>query len=149
MGNAQRLQACFSVVITDMFFYAVNRYFTDFWSEIEEVNGTLQLPDGVYWMGHEEQGSTLFVRECYKELWNMIQELVQSKVRRIVIIGIPGIGKTCFLKYLLYFLKKQGATVVLENLNRCYLLTKERALFGSIKGCYDELDDPNTWFESE
>ncbi len=87
-----------------------------FWQSLDsatEDNGVLSLPADSFWMGDPALGSKLVIRQCYNDLWDMIQDLRTNQgIRRVALMGNPGIGKSWFLFYLLYKLKQLGATVV-------------------------------------
>ncbi|PKK72608.1 hypothetical protein RhiirC2_776997 [Rhizophagus irregularis] len=91
----------------------------------------LDLSEDVYYLlGKDEQGfniSTLFIRKCYKDLYKMISK--NNHVRRWRITGNPGIGKTFFGFYLLYFLAKQRKTVVYHKLKKPPMLFSENGVF--------------------
>ncbi|RIA91158.1 hypothetical protein C1645_822471 [Glomus cerebriforme] len=91
----------------------------------------LDLSEDVYYLlGKDEQGSnisTLFIRECYKDLYKMISE--NNNVRRWRITGNPGIGKTFFGFYLLHFLAKQNKTVIYHKLKKSPMLFSENGVF--------------------
>jgi hypothetical protein len=56
----------------------------------------------------EEFNPRIFVRECYKEMYDLIMEMnkaedIQKRRRRFLVTGTPGIGKSLFA---LYFIKR-------------------------------------------
>ncbi|CAH1770439.1 7000_t:CDS:1, partial [Entrophospora sp. SA101] len=65
---------------------------------------------GVYLLGKMEQGSNIFVRQCYIDLSMIIFD--SDKLEKFCITGTPGIGKTFFVYYLLIQLIKKGMSVV-------------------------------------
>ncbi|RIA93134.1 hypothetical protein C1645_665279, partial [Glomus cerebriforme] len=55
--------------------------------------------------------SKLFVRKCYDDLLKIV---IDDKTRDLHLSGNPGIGKTFFGYYLIYYLVKQGKTVIYD-----------------------------------
>ena len=55
----------------------------------------------------EEMGSRIYIRECYKEMHDLMMmnniENVKKRKRKFLITGTPGIGKSLFT---LYFIKR-------------------------------------------
>ncbi|CAG8619216.1 16748_t:CDS:2, partial [Racocetra persica] len=90
----------------------------------------LELSRDVYYLlGKDEQGSnisTLFIRECYHHLSNIIFGNENVRWR---ITGNPGIGKTFFGYYLLYLLSQQRKTVVYHKLDKSPILFSEEGVF--------------------
>jgi hypothetical protein len=60
----------------------------------------LQLPNNVHWVDDPKRGSALFVRDCYKKLWDFVSDENQPTVC-FSICGNPGIGKSWFLYYVM------------------------------------------------
>ena len=99
-----------------------------FWKALREVNEevgdsgaeVLRLPDGVFWGGDEEMGSTLVVRQCYKDLFRII---TSSRRKRFVVTGTPGIGKSFFALYWLWRVAnvKGGSAIYETGRFRCRL----------------------------
>eukprot|EP00243_Klebsormidium_subtile_P007518 TRINITY_DN334_c0_g2_i7.p1 TRINITY_DN334_c0_g2~~TRINITY_DN334_c0_g2_i7.p1 ORF type:complete len:819 (-),score=169.67 TRINITY_DN334_c0_g2_i7:435-2891(-) len=76
------------------------------WSDDRKV---MTLADGTSFLGHEGLGNKLYLRDCYPALQKEVQDLFaeedghqRKKNRAVVIIGIPGIGKSLFGYLLLY-----------------------------------------------
>jgi len=72
---------------------------TEFWNTLRSVRFSdkfLQLPECIHFL---VQHSILFIHKCYIDLKKIIFD---KKIRRLHIIGIPGIGKIFFFYYLLH-----------------------------------------------
>lgn len=51
----------------------------------------LGLPKGVSWLGLPQSGRWLMIRACYKRIWSLVQQQLQSaQARGFVITGTPG-----------------------------------------------------------
>jgi hypothetical protein len=64
-------------------------------------NNILQLHGDVNWLDASGRGSSLFVRDCYEKLWEIVSAESQTR-RRFTICCNPGIGKSWFLFYVMY-----------------------------------------------
>lgn len=72
---------------------------------------------------------TLFVRSCYDDIWNQVQQHYQITMDNpiatedtldgFIISGTPGVGKSCFLDFCLHNLLKLGKSV-------CYFYGKTK-----------------------
>lgn len=51
----------------------------------------ISLPEGLYWI--TENSRHLFVRQCDKELYDIVMALNNGPYRGAVVLGNPGIGK--------------------------------------------------------
>jgi hypothetical protein len=71
----------------------------------------LRLPNNVHWVDTSIRGGSLFVRDCYKKLWDRVSDENQV-TRRFSICGNPGIGKSWFLFYAMYRLGQEGKSMV-------------------------------------
>jgi len=81
-----------------------------------EAESLLTMPKGFNFMNLDSLGPNLFIRLCYPPInRNMFEELLPRGIKRVILFGIPGIGKTCFLYYLLCDLIRQRKTVVFED----------------------------------
>ena len=116
-------------------------------------DGFLVLPDGVHWFGDGRLGSRLMVRRCYVDLCGLMQAAaVENKHPDWIITGNPGIGKTFFAGYAMWFFARQGRTIVWEppqtgSSAKRYLLRPDGvALAGviAIDSFALELQDPRT-----
>ena len=66
------------------------------------VNSSLCVPPGFAFMDVRGLGRYLFVRPCYVSLFDIIfTKMIPKGMELITITGIPGVGKTCFLYYVL------------------------------------------------
>ncbi len=86
-----------------------------FWTNLGSAvlsKQTLTLPNNANFFGSEAMGSTIFVRNCYDELYKLIVADWKSN-KNTLVLGTPGIGKSTFLAYFLFELKKQNASIVL------------------------------------
>ncbi|RIB06688.1 hypothetical protein C2G38_2115523 [Gigaspora rosea] len=119
-----------------------------FWSFLKNAkidNNFLQLPDGTYFLGDKKQGSILYIRKCYLHLADII---FKEKMRRCRITGNPGIGKTFFGYYLLYFLSKQNKTIVYHKACQFPILFNKQNTFSSDKifDFYEYLNNRDVWY---
>ncbi|GIL90065.1 hypothetical protein Vretimale_18118 [Volvox reticuliferus] len=117
------------------------------------VNSSLSLPSGVYLLGRVCWGSSLFVRPCYRGLFNRMMSLHSSNLnRRFLITGTPGIGKSFFAVVLMLWLVKEKdvSTIVYQcEEERCLFTAKGTDLNveeGSITDFDKELKDPTAWW---
>ena len=61
------------------------------------ANSVLTVPPEFNFMDIKDLGRYLFVRSCYVSLQRIIfSDMIPKRMMRISIMGIPGIGKTCF-----------------------------------------------------
>ena len=114
------------------------------------ADNVLRLPKDVFFLGHEARGSELFVRQCYVELEGIIFDRVLHGMRRIVVSGTPGTGKSVFALYLLYQLRLQSKTVILQSKENWYRFSDEDGVQrlsppGEITTT-NYLDDEDAWF---
>ncbi|KAI3659937.1 hypothetical protein MP638_004964 [Amoeboaphelidium occidentale] len=76
----------------------------------------LMLPEGVFILGQERFGSSIYVRDRYPKLLKLCLEIIsQPKTPHLVIMGNPGVGLTCFGYFLLHHFARAAATVVYEH----------------------------------
>ena len=88
----------------------------------------LQLPDGVSFLGDENLGNKLLIRQCYRDLQEIIFDGAKiGTLKKIVVTGTPGIGKSVFNFYLLYLLRLQGKTVLFNLIDIWYRFSDEGA----------------------
>jgi len=76
----------------------------------------IKLPDGVYWEGDVLNGSILYIRESYIELYNLIFDnkvKIYNNRKNFVITGTPGTVKSHFAFYCLYRQLLEGKTFFL------------------------------------
>lgn len=80
------------------------------------VNAVLRVSPGFEFMDVRGLGCFLFVRPCYVALQHIIfNDMIPGKMTLIAIMGIPGVGKTCFLYYVLCDLIRLRKLVVFED----------------------------------
>ena len=113
------------------------------------TNNTLELADGTFFVGEPDLGSKLFIRPCYEDLSELIWEgVIDGTMKKIVVTGTPGIGKSQFGFYLMYLLRCRGKTVVLDKKGFWYRFSDEGVIVGNrsvfINAGY--LQGTNTWF---
>ena len=81
------------------------------WKKLETVDITeddmLVLPKGAKELlgSSESREMKIYVRPCYKDLYDLIYG--EHKAKHIIVIGNPGIGKSYFLLYLMFRLRKK------------------------------------------
>jgi len=108
-------------------------------------NNFFQLSEGVYFLGDKEQGTVIYIRECYKHLANIV---LNEKIHRCRITGNPGIGKTFFGLYLLHLLSKQKKTIVYHQACQYPILFNKQHTFCSdnISDFKEYLDNTDVWY---
>ncbi|CAG8629894.1 1532_t:CDS:1 [Ambispora gerdemannii] len=94
---------------------------------MDSFGGILCLPNGVFFLGDErEYGSKLLIRNCYLQLLELIEKECGKEgpaSTGYAITGTPGIGKTYFGLYLLFYIryKYPKATIIWRgDENKCY-----------------------------
>ncbi|EFJ50610.1 hypothetical protein VOLCADRAFT_103824 [Volvox carteri f. nagariensis] len=119
----------------------------------------LSLPPGVCFPASTSKLHQLLRRTCYDTAFTKMQDCINelsSDIRRFLILGTPGIGKSMFLLDLLHRLACMQRTVVLLS-DLTYpsaLLFQPAAADGDGGGVFkadnpiefeEEINDPNTW----
>jgi hypothetical protein len=96
--------------------------------------------------------SHLYIRQCYIDMFKIIEDNVAMKCQRFALTGTHGVGKSVFLFYMLWRLARiQGnETIVLHRAcdgNRVFVFTKTNCYqtFG-LERVHHMLDDPATWY---
>jgi len=93
-------------------------------------------------------GTSLYIRESYKEIYTIINNMCTQK-SRFLLLGNPGIGKSCFLIYMLYRLLAEKKTVVLRRSSElvCYLFTNGQVTStGNVSDFAAILNNPDVWY---
>ncbi|CAG8454146.1 20771_t:CDS:2 [Dentiscutata erythropus] len=119
-----------------------------FWSSLENAkidNNFLQLPEGAYFLGDEDQVTILYIRKCYIHLADIV---FNEEIRRCRITGNPGIGKTFFGFYLLYLFSRQNKIIVYHKASQFPILFNKQHTFCSndIFDFKEYLDNANVWY---
>ncbi|GAM23476.1 hypothetical protein SAMD00019534_066510 [Acytostelium subglobosum LB1] len=107
---------------------------------IDPTSMVLTLPNGLHFLGNPSKRSSLYVRECYEEMKNLIfaqfdryegiatlpgSASASSSAPpppdpiygSFVVTGTPGIGKSCFLYYLMLEIAKKKAPLVVHSIH--------------------------------
>jgi hypothetical protein len=100
----------------------------NFWNGIKNAiikDNFLILPENTYFNGELDNGSLIYVRNSYKELYELMfnpnlkdEESLSfnsktfNRYKRFIISGTPGIGKSQFAFYIIYLLLKDGKTII-------------------------------------
>jgi hypothetical protein len=116
-----------------------------------EAESLLTMPTGFDFMNLNSLGPSLFVRSCYLPINRKIfDELLPFGIRRVVLKGIPGIGKTCFAYYLLCDLIRKRKTVVFEDFaGLMFMVNADGVIFEGKRGdamFKEPLNDGNTYY---
>ena len=87
-----------------------------FWQAIKNTNhdgksSLFTVSENSNFFGKPSKPSKIFVRKCYNDLLNIVSN---DKIRNLRLTGNPGIGKTFFGYYLIYYLVKCGKTVIYD-----------------------------------
>ena len=92
----------------------------------------------------------MFVRHCYSELRDTLFELFHDSTENCVVLtGSQGIGKSMFVLFLLYNLRLEGKTVVLDFKNKWYRFSDDKGVERGNKYVFSDhgyLNDPKSWF---
>ncbi|CAG8704734.1 2867_t:CDS:2, partial [Cetraspora pellucida] len=120
---------------------------------MNDFGGMLCLPDGVFFLGRKNYGSKLLIRNCYLQLFELIEmnrKFNGPAQDGCVITGTPGIRKTYFGLYLLFYIRYNypEATIFLQsNKQFCYqFLSNDNVQEGDISLFRRTLDSPNNFF---
>ena len=99
----------------------------EFWLSLPQAQvdkrGILTLPRNTTFLGNPKQKDCLYVRKCYRQLYDDIVERTTrgaSPASRMVITGTPGIGKSQFALYCLWRLSQDGKTVLYQLADTIY-----------------------------
>jgi hypothetical protein len=139
-------------VFADVCLSTASQEVIDFWQKLPQAtvdsNGFLNLVPGTYFIGDANLGSKLYVRDCYNGLTDHTHGIRAKRIRRIVITGTQGIGKTCYALYWLYLLCKENKPVIYQHAVNYYYFSS----YGVIKGLFENFyragyfDDGDVWF---
>ena len=124
-----------------------------FWSQLPNatVEGdVLRLAGGTTFLGSSTLPEAMYIRADYVGLWAELQRLFESGLRRIVVSGNPGIGKSWFGFYVAFKLLSgsEPPTIVWEaRLSGTRTLIRNGAvLLGTLDSFVSELADRNSWY---
>jgi hypothetical protein len=110
----------------------------------------LQLPGDTSFVGDEALGSRLYIRQDYKNLFELTMARIRGGSRGMAILGTPGIGKSMFSFYVLWRLCQEypDGVFVYDRLNRPVLMFHRQTVLrsGSYFGFIDELEKKSTWY---
>ncbi|CAI2179167.1 7075_t:CDS:2 [Funneliformis geosporum] len=88
-----------------------------FWNALKDQNVErgefLKLPEGIHFLGDKDEISTLYIRNCYRNLAKIAFNKKTKK--RLRISGNPGVGKTLFGYYLLYLLSQKNIVTIYDH----------------------------------
>jgi len=127
-----------------------------FWDQLKHAvitGGFLQLAPGTYFLGSSINGSCLLVRATYERMTgHMARLLGEEGVTKLVITGSPGIGKSVFGWYLLWWVTQQAhapPAIVLDQGPRdkvyCFLRDGPVLEAASLDSFHTYTSDPLAW----
>jgi FtsZ-binding cell division protein ZapB len=67
----------------------------------------LRLPHGISWGADGRKGCDLIVRSCYEPIMKRIVKVWEDLQSPVVLLGTPGVGKSMFRFYVLWWLVRQ------------------------------------------
>jgi hypothetical protein len=126
-----------------------------FWKQLPNatVEGkVLRLAGGTTFWGSSSLPDRMYIRADYVGLWAEIQRFLESGLRRVVISGNPGIGKSWFGLYIAFKLlteteRKPPAIVWEARLSGTRTLIRDGAvLHGTLESFGSELAEVSTWY---
>jgi hypothetical protein len=90
----------------------------------------------------------LFIRKSYRLLYQELINKSKAGLKKFLITGTSGIGKSCFLIYLLMQLLCKDFTVIFQPINDEYLYCFENLELtrGKYSDFLDILASPDTWY---
>jgi hypothetical protein len=80
------------------------------WTRQREGTQTFVESAGRKWI--QTNSFRLFVRPCYEELFHECETLHTNTIQGVLVLGTPGIGKSCFLDYALHRLLLTNKSVL-------------------------------------
>lgn len=97
----------------------------------------LILTQGTF-LGSEAMGSHLFIRKAYKDLIELIKN-DWAKGKHTLLLGTPGIGKSTFMCYVLWILRRSKVDIVVQRRGEsCYLYKSD----GTVEeGTFEQFKD--------
>ena len=94
----------------------------------------LKLPNNIYWLGRDDLKNAMLVRHSYKSLYECITDAASANegtddtpLRKVIITGTPGIGKSFFAYYWLWRRIKDRKKVIIETGNYCFIWSPDFA----------------------
>ena len=114
-----------SLVAVDAVFQELLQFWTSLSAAEVDSSDILHLASGTHWLGDAGMQDNLYVRDCYREPFQLIRNATApargyDKVRKVLVTGTPGIGKSQFALYFLWQLSKEGNPKVLFQLGDTY-----------------------------
>ncbi|GIL60997.1 hypothetical protein Vafri_15422, partial [Volvox africanus] len=116
------------------------------------VDSFLNLPENVFLLGRKRWGSSLYVRPCYRGIFDQMMELCSSPytINQFLITGTPGIGKSFFAIVLMGWLVMEKVTsIVFDSYETRYLFmfkgTDVDVVEGNKMDFKDVIDDDTAW----
>ncbi|OAJ36810.1 hypothetical protein, variant 4 [Batrachochytrium dendrobatidis JEL423] len=111
------------------------------------VDECIQSTDHVFFPYTQDKIQKLYVRECYKDVFELLLKHISPSMESFAISGTPGIGKSLFFVYILYRLMDDFAEKTLS-------LKPNRIVYqmGSTYKCFDlqqQLVTRTTEFDAE
>lgn len=104
------------------------KQFFEYAPKILQEGRFLKLPKNIYWLGRDDLGNAMLVRHSYKSLYECITDAASVKedtderpLRKVIITGTPGIGKSFFAYYWLWRRMKDGKKVIIETGDYCFI----------------------------
>ena len=121
--------------------------------EAVQVDGhqLLVLPEGAYLLGDPSLGSKMLSRTCYNTMMSVVAHAGREYgIRKVILTGNPGIGKTLGIVEVMRVAASRGVTVVLqlgkEKDSRYLFRAGEPVLEGSKDDFKSYLRDPDVWY---
>ncbi|PKY53291.1 hypothetical protein RhiirA4_425906 [Rhizophagus irregularis] len=90
----------------------------------------------------------LFVRKIYKLLYSELKKKSKDGLTKFLITGTSGIGKSCFLIYILMQLLYEGSTIIFQPVNDEYFYCFQnlKLIRGEYNDFLDILSSPDIWY---
>ena len=104
------------------------KQFFEYAPEILQEGRFLKLSKNIYWLGRDDLRDPMLVRHSYESLYECITDAASVKedteerpLRKVIITGTPGIGKSFFAYYWLWRRMKDRKKVIIETGNYCFI----------------------------